>query len=937
MTSGELQSPGMILARRTGLVLVIVVGVLGVLAVLGTAFVPLASIERRASQQRIHASRAYLLARSGLEDALARLDAGQDPETEDGSLQGLASLEHYAVHLEREGGFYVNGGAPEDGAMTGYNAVLRRMLGTLAKALDEEEGGIDADPVEEADGWALLDQRPREGWKDWNGIRALLGPAKFAALNPYLTLHAWEDRRVIQPNVPAGLEGTLFERQSDRLLAHPSPDFQRSVGGRILGRAPVDFDWARRRRPALLALIGGLKGLYLHQFGRNWLGSLRPMEARLTWTSTDDAHVAADFIATWTSPVRSWPEFTELCGKIPYVPPLAHPIVVAQDREAFRDLLLAQFNPNTGLNKFNPSDVRWKRLDKSDLLVYSTELALSPVCSRKISSRGRVLDANGRLLASRELTAVLAPPGVLRLSTQRELLCEDLGNPQFPGDEGPARLPGTASFISESHSLASIKTWGHRLTGAGWMDGDSNGASLQAYPEPYVSPTPSRNLSIRPSDVDGYLETATLETPERGDLGFLARFDDGFDLDIARGGLTAVTEDVQLLRPDELGHSIWDPFKPSTLFPDGAYSERERTPAYFDKGSIPGKHAMIAFWVKHLGRRTGEGPLVHATNYLETPYSTGINQFFMIAATVGKATTGWSIIPRAHFELGHDPAADPNGEFQFNRPCYGYPVRLWHHLGFYYDFEAPTKNETGELILDLNLAASQSYFIDDPSPLPTTPSSELTTDDLLGLHRIALGGKHPGTPDDIPEDTENPHYGGAQATLDEFAVYDFGQSEAAAAPFAFRRYQDGRYYKGSAYDGLGGPLDEEAPQYFSPRLSLPAGSRIRRVDWTFLAPQALEEDYLETALVSEDASRYLDVPDASRSIRQAGWTEALQSWSTRLSVRAPFRLQAVFRRREGSPTVTADLPILDPPGLDDLTVVTEPPGGPAVLAWDWEP
>ncbi len=65
---------------RCGLALIVIVGILGVMAVLGTAFVIIARLERRASQQRIHATRALLLARSGIEDALARLSAGQKPE-----------------------------------------------------------------------------------------------------------------------------------------------------------------------------------------------------------------------------------------------------------------------------------------------------------------------------------------------------------------------------------------------------------------------------------------------------------------------------------------------------------------------------------------------------------------------------------------------------------------------------------------------------------------------------------------------------------------------------------------------------------------------------------------------------------------------------------------------------------------------------------------
>ena len=86
--------------QEGGLALLVVVGVLGVMAVLGMSFVVMARLERQASQQRLSACKALLLARSGLEDALARLSAGQDPnapasryggENWDGSSDGLLS------------------------------------------------------------------------------------------------------------------------------------------------------------------------------------------------------------------------------------------------------------------------------------------------------------------------------------------------------------------------------------------------------------------------------------------------------------------------------------------------------------------------------------------------------------------------------------------------------------------------------------------------------------------------------------------------------------------------------------------------------------------------------------------------------------------------------------------------------------------------------
>ena len=64
---------------RRGLALIVVVGILGVLAILSVTFVTMTRLERKASQQRLHATKAFFLARSGIEDALARLGAGQDP------------------------------------------------------------------------------------------------------------------------------------------------------------------------------------------------------------------------------------------------------------------------------------------------------------------------------------------------------------------------------------------------------------------------------------------------------------------------------------------------------------------------------------------------------------------------------------------------------------------------------------------------------------------------------------------------------------------------------------------------------------------------------------------------------------------------------------------------------------------------------------------
>ncbi len=66
------------------------------------------------------------------------------------------------------------------------------------------------------------------------------------------------DRRVIRPDAATFMEGKAYHSWGEiKLDRGGPPSFQ--------PRAPVDLSWARHRRPALIALLAGLKGLYLDQ------------------------------------------------------------------------------------------------------------------------------------------------------------------------------------------------------------------------------------------------------------------------------------------------------------------------------------------------------------------------------------------------------------------------------------------------------------------------------------------------------------------------------------------------------------------------------------------------------------------------------------------------------------------------------------------------
>ncbi len=1090
-----------------GLALLVVVAVLGIAAILALCFITMARLERKASQKRTYATKAYFLARSGIEDAMARLTAGQDPclrqnryGGEDADLSGgtlspaeavqeifrpgqadvdacplpfaqrpsfaaLAGVSLLSVPVDGRprgysgrlqddrtssgnvyslklltGGFYVNGGDPSIpwGGLgdRSYNDTLRRMLGTLAEAIDRDvAGGLiqanDGSPVDQTDGEKLIELRPPGGWQSYEQIRAVCfptNPMKFHVLRPYLALRAWVDKRVIAPNaIPPAVSKDYHswgEMKLDRPLngnafvpGDRSPDFERippGAGGRIVGRAPVSLAWARSRRPALISLLAGLRAVQLDE-AESSEAILRHAPApsadtvavarntvavQNSWSTGDYCHLVADRFLSSTSELSTWQQFNEFCDKLTGLP-------------WRRDAIKANFNPNSDLNKFNPNPSMFKQVDKSDLTVYSTEFSLLPVQPVDVECIGRVLDGNGALLASRTLTAVLPAPSVARLSTQREFICEDLGSLDLPGDERGPRLPGFsigghAAFLSQSQG-AGVRTWGHRLDtrgvppaanyATGWMNGASSGSALQSYPEPCYDvtpnldallpdPTPTR-LDIRPADYDGNLQLATVETAD-GDcytviappkrMTFLARFDDGFDLDLAdaypanpRGRQNQ--PDVQQATyagaspPDltQLANSLLHGTRPNTLYPDGCYSERDRSPAYFDRDSIHGFHGLMSFWVKpnHPVQTWRKHQYVHRTNYVANlSQSNSPDQLFWVG---NSSASGFRMA--ACFEIGHlttdwDPASIVIVEHEFQTPT-GRPdaPRRWTLLTFFWDFRSLYNNDrghvqsahdSGELLLD-----GGSGFLDKGSDelypagggiLGNAPlaASDITLDDkpdgvTLQPHMISLG-RH-GKP--LEANVGGDCALGADATLDEFAVYDFGGAGPAGIPaatadtldspsrLALKRYQEGRYYKEADYRSPGAlpllsPL-AEAGSWISAPIRLPTGSLLDKIAWTWIRPAALPSDYVEVELLHPSASTHLWAPSRSRSTQAPSWNRDRQVWDLGRIINGDFRLRVVFRREVPVP---ANTPILDSPVFDDITLAYTLQGGGSILAWE---
>ncbi len=1055
--------------KADGLALIVVAGVLAILAVLATAFVTMAQLERRASRQWLNATKALLLARSGIEDALARLGAGQDPDLPsmrywgedwdaDGSLSTYEAAQevyhptgtgtpadseacpvrqamrpgffvrgtagnpatqvvegrqrgytgalagdleaegnHYAVRCLMEGGLHINGGDPSVPVVPSvpdYNLVLRRILGTLAEAIDREDGVPGDGPVSQADGFNLVDLRPGTGWKDWDQVRDVaLGGSQggLDALRPYLSLHALVDNKVIRPNAVPGMEGQGYQSWADIKLAHETypllpgtkePDFERIPvlpEGRLVGRAPVSLAWARTRRPVLIALLAGLKGLYLDEStaspisGGNRIGTVLPAEIVLSWTSgTDDCRLAADLILASTSELGTWDAWDAFCDGIPFTGTSDHP-------QAKRDILKANFNPNSRLNKFGPNVSLWRSVDKSDLLAYSTEFSLLPQAeARELTCVGRILGREGCVLASRVLGVSLAPASLLTLTTQKEFVCGELGDPDMAGDEQSLRQPGQVPFISLSQGPG--RTWGHALGQPG-LD-DMMGASLQTHPEPCVDT--GSGLSTRAANYDGSVQLATVETPADytytvtscvpNDMKLLARYTAGLDLDVSDAAPARPPGDPKWMNqpdlrqvtyngggapdPSQLSYGLLHPTRPNTLYPDGAYSEKDRAPSYLDRDNANGLRGLLSFWIKsnHVPPMSSSyrgHPFLKWTNFSVGSATWDSSDQFFFLGDYGAIVTGGVDPIACQFEITHSSGDDLMEHF-FRRDL-GLAPHQWSLLTMYYDFQSLEEDDSGELRINAGLAdgdkGSQDSYASGNAPIWAT---DITLPDKFGDHRLVLGEGRPGIEHNMTIHTGS----GADATFDELAIYDFGgagpggipaasdESKGSPGILAANRFKDGRYYKESIYAGLAASAGTNtAGEYFSPPIRLGGRCRIKALAWTQVVPRGLKAPFpggqvgvdgdpgpddgrILLELADASGGDYLN--DASGKPINATFRDPASSPVGR-TVDAPFRLHAVFQPNLADPDNT---PILDPLALDDITVVYEPVGGRRIVSWE---
>lgn len=89
--------------------------------------------------------------------------------------------------------------------------------------------------------------------------------------------------------------------------------------------------------------------------------------------------------------------------------------------QAIADALLANFDPNLHLNELNPDRPLLRLVDKTDLIVQSTELCFVPMGRFEIESEGWTVGPRGQRLAEHKVSAVLKLYDTVRIGTQVDM------------------------------------------------------------------------------------------------------------------------------------------------------------------------------------------------------------------------------------------------------------------------------------------------------------------------------------------------------------------------------------------------------------------------------------------------------------------------------------------------------------------------------------
>ncbi|MEK7865891.1 MAG: pilus assembly PilX N-terminal domain-containing protein [Planctomycetota bacterium] len=470
--------------RRSGVVLLFSIAVLALMSLLAVMFTTTSRMERNVSRNYVDDARAKMNAETGLNVAISSLrEIAQRRAWDNPNEPWLFPLDPtrnpfvtrpttcgFAIETARRpsflGGPPLPSGAPVSGTPAqqvastyeGGRDYYRLKVIDCASQLNVNLFDIGASPSAKAVLEGMLTNLGRAIQDTVQGARNPVGNQAAAITNYRLTLpgkvYSSEEQLVeaLRAVFPTDCEaryhtlrdfvttrGWVDETQSAAGNYRPATDFPISPSRRLdlvrRGRSPINVNVAP---PAVL--VSALAGLCGHELGlapyqaaimgvapAQWVKTLATSGGSSSCVTYPIARqVAAAIVDRRTSqgPFRTWGEFESFVDTIPLTP---------QQRMVVK----ANANPNLRLNKFNPNEVVFQRIDKVDLGYFpegtsgapqksgTTEFSFSSMGYFEIESLGRVSRFEGGrevVQASKLLFTTVKVFDVVRLTTQKDFV-----------------------------------------------------------------------------------------------------------------------------------------------------------------------------------------------------------------------------------------------------------------------------------------------------------------------------------------------------------------------------------------------------------------------------------------------------------------------------------------------------------------------------------
>lgn len=363
-------------------------------------------------------------------------------------------------------------------------------------------------------------------------------------LNPsnYFTLQSWYDTKVV---IPKPLEQRPAQLKLGQKIFSKTWLFPGKLD--LESRPPVNINTANFY--VLTAVLSNLQGYYLKTnnetkvpppfersanenllYGKDDLYVGEVSEVSLSLSKASNLAKAIIKYRNEKDGFKTWQEFYKfLLSEDSGLTPL----------EA--DLVMANCNPNTDLNKFNPGALIFKSVDKSDLTRYTTEFSLFPTGTFEIESQGLII-SDGKILAEASIGVEVKLYDILRDTTQADF---------------------SKGLISQASSL------------------DNNfyteqNKSMEVYPEPKIYIEAANN------DNDGQVLLSTLYPKLQNNHTFYASFREDFDADFAKGEKKAKKSKFDLPQKQPLFSG-----KLGYLYNDGVYIDPTSCLEYSADGNFP--------------------------------------------------------------------------------------------------------------------------------------------------------------------------------------------------------------------------------------------------------------------------------------------------------------------------------------------------------------